>query len=272
VSPILQIAPSSPALRPFIASLWHYTSDASNLSHARERILPTGTMQLLVNLQEDELRTYGGADFSQATSIRGAAISGAYARPFGIDTDEQRCIVGVAFHPGGGAPFFAPPCDALREEHVELERVWSRDGALLRERLLEAPTPAAALRTLEAVLLSRVAHPLEVDKPVDFALGAFERGAPVGHVTDRLGMTPKRFIRRFQEQVGITPKRYARVRRFGRVLEAYEHGRAVNWSAVAASCGYFDQAHLIHEFQEFSGMNPTHYRPRATGDRNHALV
>jgi len=269
VSPILQLTPSSPALRPFIESLWHFTGD---LPHARERILPTGTMQLLVNLHEDEFRVYGGDDFSRVQRIRGAVISGAYARPFGIDTDEQRCVVGVAFRPGGAAPFFGPPCDALREDHVELERVWSRDGVLLRERLLEAPTPAAALRTLEAVLLQQIAHPLEVDKPVDFALGALERGAPVGRVTERLGMTPKRFIRRFQEQVGITPKRYARVRRFGRVLEAFEHGRAVNWSAVAASCGYFDQAHLIHEFQEFSGMNPTHYRPRATGDRNHALI
>lgn len=269
MSPILQLAPSSSALRPFVQSFWHFTGD---LPHARERILPTGTMQLLVNLDEDAFRLYVGEDFGRVERMRGAVISGAYARPFGIDTDEQRCVVGVAFRPGGAAPFFGPPCDALREDHVELERLWGREGQLLRERLLEAPTPTAALRTLEGVLLRQVAHPLEVDEPVDFALGALTRGAPVGRVTSHLGMTPKRFIRRFQEQVGITPKRYARVRRFGRVLEAWEQGRAVNWSAVAASCGYFDQAHLIHEFQEFSGMNPTHYRPRAAGDRNHALI
>jgi hypothetical protein len=29
---------------------------------------------------------------------------------------------------------------------------------------------------------------------------------------------------------------------------------------------------MIHDFQEFSGMNPTSYRPRAVGDRNHALI
>ena len=85
-------------------------------------------------------------------------------------------------------------------------------------------------------------------------------------------MTPKRFIRHFEKVVGITPKRFARVRRFGRVLESVELGRPVRWSAVAASCGYFDQAHLIHDFQEFAGMNPTLYRPRAQGDRNHALI
>ena len=267
--PLLMLRPASAALSPFIQSLWYFTGD---LPHAHERILPTGTMQLLVNLHEDELRTYSGGVFAGAQRIRGAAVSGAYARPFGIDTLEQRHIVGVAFRPGGAAPFFAAPADALREDHVELERLWGRDGTLLRERLLEAPTPAAALRTLEAVLIRRMARPLEVDKLVEFAIGALDRGAPIGHVTDRLGMTPRRFIRHFESVVGITPKRFARVRRFGRVLESVERGRPVNWSDVAASCGYFDQAHMIHEFREFSGMSPTQYRPRAEGDRNHALI
>jgi AraC-like DNA-binding protein len=266
---ILQLPPASPALRPFVASLWHFTGD---FGHTRERILPSGTMQLLVNLHEDELRTYEGEDFSQVRRIRGAAISGAYARAFGIDTLEQRCVVGVAFRPGGAAAFFREPADALCEAHVELERVWGRDGATLRERLLEAPTPAAALHALEAVLLAHVVRPLELDKLVDFALGALHRDVPVGALTSRLGMTPKRFIRHFHEAVGITPKRYARVRRFGRVLEAYEHGQELDWSGVAAECGYFDQAHLIHDFREFAGMSPTRYRPRAVGDRNHALL
>jgi AraC-like DNA-binding protein len=267
--PILMRRPESPALSPFVEWLWYFTGD---LPHARERILPTGTMQLLVNLYEDELRTYTGARFAKVRRIRGSAISGAWARPFGIDTLEQRHVVGVAFRPGGAAPFLAAPADALRDDHVELDRIWGRDGALLRERLLEAPTPAAALRTLESWLLRRAARPLEADKLVELAVGALDRGAPVGRLTQRLGVTPGRFIRHFESMVGITPKRFARVRRFGRALESVERGCPVRWSEVAAACGYFDQAHLIHDFQEFSGMNPTQYRPRAQGDRNHALI
>jgi len=267
--PILQFAPSSPALRPFVESLWHFTGE---FAHDQERILPTGRMELLVNLEEDELRTYEGERFTRVRRIRGAAICGPYARPFGIDTREQRCIAGVAFRPGGASPFFRAPANALRDQHVELDPLWGRDGALLRERLLDAPSPAAAIRRLERALLERVVRPLEVDKLVDFAIEALERGAPVGELVARVGMTPKRFIRHFEQIVGITPKRFGRVRRFGRVLESVERGQRVDWSAVAASCGYFDQAHMIHDFREFSGMNPTDYRPRAQGDRNHALI
>jgi AraC-like DNA-binding protein len=264
---VIHVAPSSPVLRPFIEAIWYY---AGELPHARERIVPAGNMQLLVNLHEDELRTYEDADFARVCRMRGAAVSGPYARPFGIDTAEQRRIVGVSFKPGGAAPFFAVPSQQLRDQHVELEALWGRDGAQLRERLLEAPSPAAALQRLEALLLERAAHRLELDKLVDFAIGALERGVPVQRLTAALGITPNRFIRHFRDAVGLTPKRFARVRRFGRVLESIEQGRPIAWSALAADCGYFDQAHLIHEFREFSGINPTHYRP--TGGRNHALI
>lgn len=265
----LQIPPASPVLRPFIEMLWFF---AGHFSHGRERILPTGRMQLLVNLHEDELRTYAGAGVAQPIRIRGAAISGAYSRAFGIDTDEQRCIVGVAFAPGGAAPFFREAQDAFRNDHVELDRVWGREGALMRERLLEAPTPLDRLRTLETILLERVVRPLEVDKLVEFAVGALDGGARVAEVASHVGLSSRTFLRRFERQVGLSPKRYARIRRFGRVLEAVESGDEVDWVRVAANCGYSDQAHLIHEFHEFADMRPTGYRPRPYGGSNHALV
>ena len=33
-----------------------------------------------------------------------------------------------------------------------------------------------------------------------------------------------------------------------------------DWSEIALRCGYFDQAHLIGDFVEFSGFTPTEYR------------
>lgn len=47
----------SAALAPFVESFWLFEGE---LPHARERILPSGTMQLLVNRHEDELRSYDG--------------------------------------------------------------------------------------------------------------------------------------------------------------------------------------------------------------------
>ena len=60
-----------------------------------------------------------------------------------------------------------------------------------------------------------------------------------------------------------------RVPRFQRALtRAYQAGD-VDWSQVALDCGYFDQAHLIHDFRSFSGLTPTAYRAARTTSQNH---
>jgi AraC-like DNA-binding protein len=249
-----------------VESLWYFRGE---FPHQRERVLPTGNLQLLVNLYEDELRSYYGAGYVDLQRSAGAALCGAHARHFGIDTAEQRAIVGVSFKPGGAFPFFAAPADATSEMHVGLDALWGREGALLRERLLETRRPEQTLATLEAVLLARAVRPLEQDPAVVFAVDAFERGVPVATVVDGLGCTPRHFIQRFSAAVGLTPKRFARVRRFQRVLASLRLGQRVDWAQVALACGYFDQAHLIRDFRDFSGESPTAYQPRSSEERNH---
>ena len=100
----------APALAPFVESIWWW--DHAEIAPGRERILPSATMGLLVNLHEDEMRTYEGPGFARVERTRGATLSGPFARHFAIDTAEQRAIVGVNFRPGGAYPYPPPgmPC------------------------------------------------------------------------------------------------------------------------------------------------------------------
>lgn len=268
--PFLVHAPP-PALAPFVASLWHHEVDAP-WSHTRERVLPSGTMQLLINLHEDELRSWHGDDALVLRRTHGAALGGPGTRSVVIDTAEQQRIVGVSFKPGGAHPFFAAPADELREQDVELDLLWGRDGAVLRERLLEQPTPAARLRLLAAILVARVLRPLTPDPAIFHAIASLERGDPVAAIGERLGLSPRRLIDRFSAQVGLTPKRFARVRRFQRVVQILARGDAPPWAELALACGYYDQAHFIHDFKEFSGLHPTAYAARDPRAANHVAL
>ncbi len=261
----------APALAPFVAHFWYYEDSAGELTHARERIMPSGAMQLLVNLHEDELRSYHGPELTLRRS-GGAVLGGASSEHFAIDTAEQRAIMGVSFHPGGAYPFFAAEAHDLRETDVELALLWGREGAVLRERLLELPTPAARLRALEAVLLARVVRPLTPDGRIAAAVAALERGVAVATVGERLGLSPRRLIADFSAHVGLTPKRFARVRRFQRLLRAVSTRPPTSWAELAAACGYFDQAHLIHDFRAFSGLHPTAYAARDGAGPNHVVL
>ena len=75
--------------------------------------------------------------------------------------------------------------------------------------------------------------------------------------------------RLFAEYVGIGPKWVIRRYRLHEVTARMAADGAIDWAALALDCGYFDQAHLIHEFREFSGLTPTAYEAHRTTFQNH---
>ncbi len=102
-------------------------------------------------------------------------------------------------------------------------------------------------------------------------LGHRSRPRPVAQVAAHIGLSQRRFIEVFRNEVGLTPKAFSRVCRFQHVLGRVETATHVDWTSVAYDCGYFDQAHFIHDFREFAGVSPTRYlRHRAS--RNHIAV
>jgi len=90
-------------------------------------------------------------------------------------------------------------------------------------------------------------------------------------VVDQIGLSQRRFIEIFRNEVGLTPKAFSRVCRFQHVLGQVESLTEVDWASVASDCGYFDQAHFIHDFREFAGVSPTMYL-RHRESRNHIAI
>src|SRR5262249_42077266 len=107
-----------PPLAPLVETLW-WMSDAPR--HARERVLPSGTLELVINLQENEFRIYHAGQSQGASIFPGAIVSGAYRGSFVIDTREHASILGVHFRPGGAGPLLGVPPGVLAETHVALE-------------------------------------------------------------------------------------------------------------------------------------------------------
>ena len=68
-------------LRDCIEYLW-LLSDAP--SYGKELIVPSGTLELAINLQEDQIRIYDPQGLNQVRRFAGIVFSGAYGRPFGI--------------------------------------------------------------------------------------------------------------------------------------------------------------------------------------------
>jgi AraC-like DNA-binding protein len=257
---IVSRAPRNPALTPFVDALWVHKGE---LPHRGERLLPSGRLQLLINLHADELCDYS-LDGRPANWTRGAALQGARIEPILIDTAHQRDICGVSFAVGGQRPFFGMPASEVCGRVLNLSDVWGGYASLLRERLLEADDAEAQLDVLESALLERGAS-FDQSQDVQFACRALERGASVRAVGDRLGLTPRRLIGLFRAHLGFPPKMFARLARFQAVLRASK----TPWVDIAAANGFADQAHMIREFRFFSGSSPREHRARSSGATHH---
>lgn len=269
---VLSHVPAAP-LNLFVEKFWLY--EGAPRPHAKERLLPTGTTELIINLRENQARVYGQGELEVPLTFPGAIVCGPHSRYFVIDTAEQVSVAGIHFKAGGGYPFFGMPLDELRDQHVALDALWGAWAAELRERVLAAPSSRARFRVMEQALLARARRPLQRKPSVAFALREFHtwpQMQTVGAVTEQTGFSARRFIEMFREEVGLAPKLFCRVRRFQQVLSLITSGHSVRWADVAATCGYFDQAHFIHDFRAFSGLNPSEY-PRNLGQRvNHVPI
>jgi AraC-like DNA-binding protein len=266
-----------PPLSDFVDMFWLYESGVAQ--HAKERVLPSGCAQLFVNLQEDRFRVYDPQDHDKCINFPGCLMSGPHSEFVVIDTANQASIIGIAFKPGGSFPFFNSPVSDLHNLQAPLELLWGRQAGYLREQLLEAKTSEARFRLLEQYLLAQAGWPgapaFDRHPAVAFALKELRgsmRPRTVSEVTDQIGLSARRFIQVFSEEVGLTPKLYCRVRRLQEALGQVSKTRTVDWAALAARSGYFDQAHFIHDFRAFSGLNPTTYLANRGEYQNHVSV
>jgi len=78
----------------------------------------------------------------------------------------------------------------------------------------------------------------------------------VEQIAKTLGVATRSLNRVVKSITGCSPKTYARLLRFHHVLELSDQLNHPNWSDLALGCGFYDQAHMIRDFQFFTRHSP----------------
>ncbi|HXU60575.1 MAG TPA: helix-turn-helix domain-containing protein [Polyangia bacterium] len=151
------------------------------------------------------------------------------------------------------------PASALTGRIVALQDLWGDAAARrLLQRLADAPDLVAAAAALESALAERRTAGRVARPGARLALVAADRlsNASVNAVAGDLGVSDRHLRRVFREALGLSPKTFARLARFRRALRAARAADGAGWAGIAASTGYYDQAHLIAEFRAIAGVTP----------------
>ena len=247
-----QIAPSA-ALAAVVERLWHLEGEADEI--AAEPIPPDGHAEIIVHAGEP-FREKGKTRRQDRVLFAGQITRTVDVAPSGFSR-----LVGARLRPHGAYALFGVSQRQFTDRIVPLAKIDRALAAQLRRTVAGEPKPDALVPALDRALTplaTRTAtRPVIVASAV--ALAVERRGlVQVRDLADAVGLSPRQFERRFQQQVGLAPKLFLRILRFQEVLGAVRYGIDVrSWADVAAMHGFYDQAHFIRDFKGFVGESPT---------------
>jgi len=243
-----------PSLAPFIECFWTLESESKLSESEPDSILPDGCVELILNFSAPfrELKE-GGKTEQQPAHF----VVGQMTHPVSIAPTGAVKLLGVRFHPGGTIPFFRIPMHELTNQIVELNSIDARLAAKMVFAASSSTTPTLQIAAIEACLAERTGSCASYSEITDLAANAVRLGGriTVDQLSESAGMSGRQLERRFLREIGIGPKLFCRILRFQQVFRAVEN-EAMGWAAIAAECGYYDQAHLIRDFQQFAHQTP----------------
>lgn len=271
----LEHTPAAPLNR-FVGKLWY--AQAPQIEQGRERILPNGCVQVILNLQRDYL--HDCLEGEPDARVAPALVVGSRSIYEIVARTDMAELIGVLFEPGGFAAFAQDAVDPFSNRSTDLEGLCGPQARTLRDRLREAPDARTRFRLVETFLCEKMAArlgepPSPREAAVRYALGRFQQAPSMTTVRDvarSTGWSERRFSQVFREAVGLSPKVWCRIQRFQRVVRRLHAGADVRWVELALDCGFYDQSHFANEFRAFSGVDATTYSVLRTQWANHIRV
>lgn len=264
--PFIEFLPR-PDLAHIVKCVWNYESTAGEREGRPERIVPDGNPELIVHY---------GHPFSEITAERGkqaqprAFLMGQMTRPLALDpTKGAPGIMGVRFHPAGVRAMIGASMDEFTNRRLRIADVAPAATESLVDQIATALTAAERAAILQNFVAERAAcHARfqDVDVARWIARLAYARGRlSIADLARDADLSPRQLERRFAAQVGIAPRQYANVIRFRSVFDLLNGAIKPDWATLAAGAGYFDQSHMIRDFQRFLGCSPTAFLTQLRG-------
>lgn len=176
-----------------------------------------------------------------------------------IEMGRQHLMVCVVFHPGGMHRLLHLPMHKILDMDLDAEDLFGPIIKALNEQLKDASGNMAIINAIETFLIKKATGIKEL-LPVDHALKELVKmdgNISVEELASLSCLSLRQFERQCKERIGLSPKMYSRLVRFSKAYRLKEKNIGISWGRIAASCGYFDQMHLIRDFKEFAGVNPS---------------
>jgi AraC-like DNA-binding protein len=231
------------------------------MPYPREKILPTGWLDLEVNLG-GAIQIYDATGAKPVATCLESWWVGVWNTYGTVEWPSNTQLMGIHFKPGGAYPFLNFPLSELQNQIVSADALWGGFAAELFERLSAAPSIQTRLLLFEELMRVRLhdaPHGLNVVRYGVAEIARHKGSLLIKALGDQMGISHNHLLTQFNRMVGISPKALARLYRLKHILHSVDPTSAVDWTQIAHQSDYYDQAHFTKDFRVFTGLSPTDY-------------
>jgi AraC-like DNA-binding protein len=250
--------------------IWIFQHRAT--SEWQETIVADGLPELIVHLASPYKEWNADGHFQRQPS---AIVSGQLTRPLILETPRDARMVGMRFKPGGLARFVSHRMDELTDRRLSAAELFPNVTQLI-DLLKEGSSDAQRVRICETFLEHRLletenrrksgfasanansATCAAINRVIAQILNSYG-SVSVHDLAKQANISRRGLEIRFKQVVGVSPKQLCRIVRFRRVFDLLSDPASQSWIEIALKAGFFDQSHLIRDFQRFAGDSPASF-------------
>lgn len=248
----------APALRDYVSSYYWFQSDAPAFSDLMRAELG----QIRIVTCGSATNQYVSGRIRQSSD---AQLQGPTTGPSRFVANGPLHLFGIGLLPLGWATLIGVPADLLADDVTDLGAVVGPPAHQLADAMAGAVDDAARVgiadRFLADLLVDPHPAPVWFSRLCDDWLTA-STNPGVDRLVDDSGMSVRSVERLAKRVYGASPKLLSRKYRALQAAVQIGNGEIAGWSDLACS-GFYDQAHFIREFKQFTGMTPTRFQDGA---------
>ena len=226
-----------------------------------DTVFPSGCVEIIFNLGTGNWQTAINDHFVTTPPIE---LWGQIIRPLAVRSIGKNTMLGFRFYPHAAAFFLNDNIDLFNDQVIDLGSLAGATAAALHSRLLDTSGWDKRVALVEQYLIGKLSQSqkrsgkVELINEIMHELQHKDFFDNIENVATRYGITSRYLQKLFLQYTGLTPKLYSKINRFQNSLSLVTK-KDISLTAVAYTCGYFDQSHFIREFKSFTGLTPSGY-------------
>lgn len=225
----------------------------------RQTIVPDGCIEMIFHYG-DLYKQYieNGNNILQPKCF----VIGQLTEPLQIEPTGETGIFSVRFYPEGFLPFATIPIKKMENKAVSLEDLFGRDGIEIEQQILNTNSTSDRIDHIEAFLLSRLATVESIDNIIKSTIETILTAhgqLSVDELSKQSNINRRQLERKFSSAIGLSPKQLSKTIRLQTTLKMLINKKFTSLTALAYEGEYYDQAHFIKDFREFTGLTPKEF-------------